>query len=94
MTFRRTKRITKSGRTYVYSYLQRNQRINGKVKSFHIKVGDGHVPALLEDAWTDEFNAKEKAASKETATPASSEQPSMSEATTGAASTDSPGEGQ
>ena len=63
MTFIRTKRVRKNGRTYVYQYAQASVRVGRKVKSIHLgKSGEGHVPAMLEDRY---MFAKEKASEKE-----------------------------
>jgi hypothetical protein len=62
MTFIRTKRNPKTGK--IYRYRQRSVRVGHKIKSVHLgKAGDGHVPAMLEDAYM--FGEKEKAPAKE-----------------------------
>ena len=63
MTFIRTKRVRKNGRTYVYQYAQASVRVGRKVRSIHLgKAGEGHVPAMLED---EHMFGKEKASAKE-----------------------------
>lgn len=51
MTFIRTKRVRKNGRTYEYRYAQHSVRIGRKVKSIHLGKAseEAHVPAMLED---------------------------------------------
>lgn len=58
--FIRRKVVKKNGREYVYFVRQHSVRIGNKVKSLYLGKADevGHVPAVLEDAYNDKFNAE------------------------------------
>jgi hypothetical protein len=48
MTFLRTKRVKKNGKTYEYSYWQKSVRVGRHVKSVHVgKSGDGNCHAAM-----------------------------------------------
>lgn len=51
--FERTKRVTKNGKTYVYTYLQHSVRVGRTVRSIHVKRKKGEPTGgatLLNDA--------------------------------------------